>query len=129
MYRATIEAPNDRCHHAVAPALPLEDQGATPSDHADAVAEAVPVRSFSTEKLGSRTQKPVALLKPIIEAPCPPDVVVLDPFCGCGRQCRRLTPRKALGWHRHHGPGHRRDAESRLKDEFGQTDAAAIGEP
>jgi len=38
----------------------------------------------SPERLGYPTQKPVGLLSRIIEASCPPDGVVLDPFCGCG---------------------------------------------
>lgn len=38
----------------------------------------------SKERLSYKTQKPVALLKRIIKASCPPDGVVLDPFCGCG---------------------------------------------
>jgi len=38
----------------------------------------------SKESLGYQTQKPVALLERIIEASCPLDGVVLDPFCGCG---------------------------------------------
>jgi DNA modification methylase len=36
------------------------------------------------ERLGYPTQKPVALLQRIIEASSKPDMVVLDPFCGCG---------------------------------------------
>ena len=36
------------------------------------------------EKLGYPTQKPLALLERIIEASCPVDGVMLDPFCGCG---------------------------------------------
>jgi site-specific DNA-methyltransferase (adenine-specific) len=36
------------------------------------------------ERLGYPTQKPVALLERIIKASCPPDGIVLDPFCGCG---------------------------------------------
>ena len=35
------------------------------------------------ERLGYATQKPLALLKRIIRASCPPDGLVLDPFCGC----------------------------------------------
>ncbi|MDQ1678051.1 MAG: hypothetical protein QOC93_3195 [Actinomycetota bacterium] len=38
----------------------------------------------SPERLGYPTQKPVGLLERIINASCPPDGVVLDPFCGCG---------------------------------------------
>ena len=36
------------------------------------------------ERLGYPTQKPVGLLERIIKSSCPPDGVVLDPFCGCG---------------------------------------------
>lgn len=36
------------------------------------------------ERLGYPTQKPLALLERIIKSSCPPDGVVLDPFCGCG---------------------------------------------
>jgi site-specific DNA-methyltransferase (adenine-specific) len=42
------------------------------------------IKSFSTEKLGYPTQKPVALLERIIAASSNPGDVVLDPFCGCG---------------------------------------------
>lgn len=38
----------------------------------------------SPERLGYPTQKPLGLLVRIIEASCPADGVVLDPFCGCG---------------------------------------------
>ena len=38
----------------------------------------------SSERMGYPTQKPLALLDRIIRASCPPDGVVLDPFCGCG---------------------------------------------
>lgn len=36
------------------------------------------------ERIGYPTQKPVALLKRVIEASSNPGGVVLDPFCGCG---------------------------------------------
>ena len=42
------------------------------------------IMSFSTEKLGWPTQKPVALLKRIIDVSSKPGDLVLDPFCGCG---------------------------------------------
>lgn len=42
------------------------------------------IMSFSTEKLGYPTQKPVKLLERIIEASSNEGDVVLDPFCGCG---------------------------------------------
>lgn len=42
------------------------------------------LQTWSPERLGYETQKPVALLRRIIDASCPEDGVVLDPFCGCG---------------------------------------------
>lgn len=42
------------------------------------------IKSFSVEKLGYPTQKPVALLERIIAASSRPGDLVLDPFCGCG---------------------------------------------
>lgn len=42
VYDATIEALRKLGSEAIAPPLPLRDQDATPSDHADAVAGAVP---------------------------------------------------------------------------------------
>lgn len=36
------------------------------------------------EHLGFPTQKPLGLLKRLIPAACPPNGLVLDPFCGCG---------------------------------------------
>ena len=35
------------------------------------------------ESTGYPTQKPVILLDRIIHASCPPNGIVLDPFCGC----------------------------------------------
>lgn len=48
----------------------------------------------SPERLGYPTQKPVGLLKRIIDAACPPDGVVLDPFCGCGTTIDAAIQRK-----------------------------------
>jgi DNA modification methylase len=42
------------------------------------------LQTWSPERLGYPTQKPEALLERILSASCPPDGVVLDPFCGCG---------------------------------------------
>lgn len=42
------------------------------------------IMSFSKEKLGYATQKPLALLERIIKASSNEGDVVLDPFCGCG---------------------------------------------
>lgn len=43
-----------------------------------------PIGTHSNERMGYPTQKPLTLLERIIKASCPPDGVVLDPFCGCG---------------------------------------------
>jgi DNA modification methylase len=43
-----------------------------------------PLNSQAAERLGYPTQKPLALLRRIIEASSNPGDVVLDPFCGCG---------------------------------------------
>lgn len=40
--------------------------------------------SSDRERLGYPTQKPVSLLERIIKTSCPPDGIILDPFCGCG---------------------------------------------
>jgi len=50
----------------------------------DVILDIPPLGSHSKERLGYPTQKPVALLKRIIEASSNPGDVVLDPFCGCG---------------------------------------------
>lgn len=42
------------------------------------------IKSFSTEKLGYMTQKPLALLERIVSVSSNKGDVVLDPFCGCG---------------------------------------------
>ena len=39
------------------------------------------------EKIGYPTQKPVGLLRRIIETSSNPDDIVLDPFCGCATTC------------------------------------------
>ncbi len=36
------------------------------------------------ERLGYPTQKPVMLLRRVLATSCPPQGLVLDPFCGCG---------------------------------------------
>jgi len=43
-----------------------------------------PVSSQAAERLGYPTQKPVELLKRIVEASSNEGDIVLDPFCGCG---------------------------------------------
>lgn len=51
------------------------------------------------ERLGYPTQKPVGLLERIIEAACPANGVVLDPFCGCGTtiHAAQKTDRRWVG--------------------------------
>ena len=41
----------------------------------------------ATERVGYPTQKPLKLLRRVIEASCPDDGIVLDPFCGCATAC------------------------------------------
>jgi DNA modification methylase len=43
-----------------------------------------PVNSQAQDRLGYPTQKPIPLLKRIIEASSNPGDVIFDPFCGCG---------------------------------------------
>ncbi|MDW8119871.1 MAG: DNA methyltransferase [Chloroflexota bacterium] len=43
-----------------------------------------PVTPHAKERLGYQTQKPLALLRRIIQASSNPGDLVLDPFCGCG---------------------------------------------
>ncbi len=50
----------------------------------------------SKERLGYPTQKPVTLLKRVIEASSKPGDLVLDPFCGCGTT---IDAAQALGRH------------------------------
>ena len=46
-----------------------------------------PVRNVSKEHTGYPTQKPVALLKRIINASSDEGEMILDPFCGCATAC------------------------------------------
>lgn len=43
--------------------------------------------SNSKERTGYPTQKPLALMHRIINASCPVNGIVLDPFCGCATTC------------------------------------------
>ncbi len=61
--------------------IPIEDTWNCSS--AD-VLNSIMIMSFSTEKVGYPTQKPLALLERIIKASSNPGDLVLDPFCGCG---------------------------------------------
>jgi DNA modification methylase len=57
------------------------------------------INNMATERVGYPTQKPLALLELLVGACCPPDGVVLDPFCGSGTTlvAARRTGRRALG--------------------------------
>lgn len=61
--------------------IPVED---TWNSSDTDVLDSIMIKSFSTEKLGYPTQKPVALLERIIKASSSEGDVILDPFCGCG---------------------------------------------
>lgn len=54
------------------------------------------------------TQKPTAILKPLIEAFCPPCGIVLDPFCGSGSTlaAARASGRAYIGIELDHGYVH-----------------------
>jgi hypothetical protein len=57
------------------------------------------IKSFSTEKLGYMTQKPLALLERIISVSSNKGDLVLDSFCGCGTtvQAAEMLGRKWIG--------------------------------
>lgn len=59
-----------------------ESSGSTQID--DVWTDINALNPVARERLGYPTQKPLALLKRIIEASTNPGDVVLDPFCGCG---------------------------------------------
>lgn len=61
--------------------IPIED---TWNCHPGDSLNSIMIMSFSKEKLGYPTQKPLALLERIIKASSNEGDVVLDPFCGCG---------------------------------------------
>lgn len=64
--------------------FPIED---TWNCHSGDVLDSIQIKSFSKEKTGYPTQKPLALLERIIEASSNIGDVVLDPFCGCATTC------------------------------------------
>jgi len=61
--------------------FPIED---TWNCHSGDILNSIMIMSFSREKLGYPTQKPISLLERIIKASSNEGDVVLDPFCGCG---------------------------------------------
>lgn len=70
VYDATIEALRELGHEAIAPPLPLGDEDATPSDHADAVAGAAPAGEdlvVVAQSLGAFTGPLVAARVPVAQ--------------------------------------------------------------
>ena len=64
--------------------VPIEDTwNCSKADILDSIA----IKSFSSEKTGYPTQKPLALLRRIIRASSNEGDMVLDPFCGCATAC------------------------------------------
>jgi len=64
--------------------FPIED---TWNCHEGDRLDSIMIKSFSGEKTGYPTQKPLALLKRIIKASSNKGDIVLDPFCGCATAC------------------------------------------
>ena len=76
--------------------VPIEDTwNCNAADNLDSIM----IKSFSKEKTGYPTQKPLALLKRIITASSNMDEMVLDPFCGCATApiAAELLGRKWVG--------------------------------
>lgn len=64
--------------------IPMEDTwNCNSSDILDSIA----IKSFSTEKTGYPTQKPLLLMERIIKASSSEGDMVMDPFCGCATTC------------------------------------------
>ena len=61
------------------------------------VLNSIQIQSFSTEKTGYPTQKPLLLLERIIKASSNKGDIVLDPFCGCATTCV-AAQRLERGW-------------------------------
>lgn len=87
------------------------------------------IMSFSQEKLGYRTQKPVALLELIVATSSNPGDVVLDPFCGCGTAIAAAEKlgRKWVGIDITHLAI--AVMRSRLRDQFGLVKVPVFGLP
>ena len=67
----------------------LHEQPGTPIP--DVVTDIPPLSGHAKERLGYPTQKPIALLKWIIEASSNPGDIVLDPFCGAAPRSQPPT--------------------------------------
>ena len=64
--------------------IPIED---TWNCHDQDTLNSIMIQSFSREKVGYPTQKPLALLKRVITSSSNEGDIVLDPFCGCATTC------------------------------------------
>ena len=53
----------------------------------DVFTDIQPIAPSAKIRTGYPTEKPTALLVRIIDTSCPPDGMVLDPFCGCATAC------------------------------------------
>lgn len=75
------------------------------------------INNMALERVGYPTQKPLALLELLVRACCPPDGVVLDPFCGSGTTLVAAlnTGRRFIGIDRN--PDAVRIAQSRCADQ------------
>ncbi|NQS98379.1 MAG: restriction endonuclease [candidate division Zixibacteria bacterium] len=73
--RGEDDSPKDK------PGIPIEDVWGISKEEK---LTSIQIMSFSKEKLGYATQKPLALLERIIKASSNPGDIVFDPFCGCG---------------------------------------------
>lgn len=84
----------------------------------------------SKEYRGFQTQKPEKLLERIIKFGCPPQGVVLDPFCGCGTAIIAAETLQ-LNWIGIDiGYGSIREIKDRLRETFGSNvQYELIGEP
>jgi site-specific DNA-methyltransferase (adenine-specific) len=71
------------------------------------------------ERLGYQTQKPLGLLVRIIESSCPPNGLVLDPFCGSGTTIAAAQARARRWVGIDQNPVAIRLIKRRLRDGFG----------
>ena len=69
------------------PSYKLYLDNATGASMTDVMTDIRPIPSLSAERLGYPTQKPVDLLKRMIQLTTNTGGMVLDPFCGCATTC------------------------------------------
>ena len=62
----------------------LNSKGKHPDD---VFTDIQPIAPSAKARTGYPTEKPISLLTRIIDTSCPPEGVVLDPFCGCATAC------------------------------------------